>query len=366
MENGRATALIERGNLTVEGQIRVLKDANETRIRHKITTDHPVLSWLVEFAAVLVNRYEVGHDGKTPCERLRGKQSRLLGLEFGLQGYTLSGETIVGTLKGVMRTRTVRRKAAERRWSVENLRLVTGVPWQPAPGDDVVENTMPSLELPVADPEVEIRRPEVREKEYVPRRIYLREKDFEEFGRTVGCKGCLAKMRGAVHAIHSDACRARMQREMQDEGRRRVREASERIEVHCRDIHEERAAKRVKHDEITEQASSNREAPSYIRVGPADVETKEMDTEEQAKAKRDHGCEHLEDGVKRAKRMEHHENDDGDVLMDLACTGDFEEHCELTAESEQEQKNVEDKVCWADESDEPEFRDNRLGGRSTH
>ena len=86
-----------------------------------------------------------------------------------------------------------------------------------------------------------------------------------------------------------------------------------------------------------------------------------MDTEEQAKVKRDHGCEHLEDGVKRAKRMEHHEDDDGDVLMELACSDDFEEHCELTTESEQERKNVEDKVCWADESDEPEFRDDRTG-----
>ena len=104
-----------------------------------------------------------------------------------------------------MRTRTVRRKPAEERWSVENSRLVTGAPWQPAPSDHIVKNTMPSLDLPVADPEVEIQRPQVREKEYVPRRIYPREKDFEEFGRTVGCKGCLAKMRGAVHAIHSDA-----------------------------------------------------------------------------------------------------------------------------------------------------------------
>ena len=30
-----------------------------------------------------MNRYEAGRDGKTPHERLRGKQSRLLGLEFG-------------------------------------------------------------------------------------------------------------------------------------------------------------------------------------------------------------------------------------------------------------------------------------------
>ena len=55
------------------------------------------------------------------------------------------------------------------------------MPWQPAPGDDNDENTMPSLDLPVADPEVEIQRAEVREKEYVPRRIHLRKKDFEEW-----------------------------------------------------------------------------------------------------------------------------------------------------------------------------------------
>ena len=120
-------------------------------------------------------------------------------------------------------------------------------------------------------------------------------------------------------------------------------------------------AKRVKHGEITEQASSSGGAPSHICVGPADVETKEMDKEEQARAKRDHGCEHLEDGVKLARRMEHQADDDGDVLKELACTDGFEEHCELTTESEQEQKHVEDKVCWADESEEHEFSDDRTG-----
>ena len=46
---------------------------------------------------------------------------------------------------------------------------------------------MPSLDLRAADPEVEIRRPEARDKECTPWRIYLREKEFEEFGRTAGC-----------------------------------------------------------------------------------------------------------------------------------------------------------------------------------
>ena len=75
--------VIERGNLSVEGQVRVLKDAFEARLGKKVPSDHAALAWLVEFAAVLINRSEVGHDGKTPYERLRRKPSKLLGLEFG-------------------------------------------------------------------------------------------------------------------------------------------------------------------------------------------------------------------------------------------------------------------------------------------
>ncbi len=94
---------------------------------------------MVEFAAVLVNPYEVGRDGKTPYERARGKRSKLLGPEFGealhfrrtrapgklvkldtvwedgvLVGYRAnSGETVVGTAGGVFRSRTVQRKPEE-------------------------------------------------------------------------------------------------------------------------------------------------------------------------------------------------------------------------------------------------------------
>ena len=33
----------------------------------------------MEFAALLINRYEVGHDGKTPYERLRGEAVEAVG-----------------------------------------------------------------------------------------------------------------------------------------------------------------------------------------------------------------------------------------------------------------------------------------------
>ena len=117
---------------------------------------------------------------------------------------------------------------------------------------------MLSLDLSVVDAKVEIRSPEMREEEHIPRRIYLK------------------------------------------------------------------------------LPSSSGAAPCYGSVGPADVKSKDMDTAEQAKAKRQHGCERPQEDVRRAKRMEHHEDDDGHILMELACTDDFEKHCDLTAESKRE------------------------------
>ena len=51
-----SNGVIERGNLSVEGQVRVLKDAFEVRLGKKVPSDHAALAWLVEFAAVLINR----------------------------------------------------------------------------------------------------------------------------------------------------------------------------------------------------------------------------------------------------------------------------------------------------------------------
>ena len=78
-----SNGMVESGVQTVQGQVRVLKDAFETRISTKVDGSHNIISWMIEIASVLVNRHEVGHDGKTPYGRSRGKKSRLLGLELG-------------------------------------------------------------------------------------------------------------------------------------------------------------------------------------------------------------------------------------------------------------------------------------------
>ncbi len=69
----------------MEGQIRVPKSPIEEKHKTGTPSDRGIISWMVELAGMLVNRYEVGRDGKTSYERFRGKKSKLLGLEFGEQ-----------------------------------------------------------------------------------------------------------------------------------------------------------------------------------------------------------------------------------------------------------------------------------------
>ena len=157
----KSNGVIERGVQTIQGMVRTLRSAIEERWMVKLDPENALLSWLVEYAGWLVNRAEVGHDGQTPYERLKGKTARLPGMEFGEavmwksrpQGGPLgklsclwsdgiyfrvkgsTGEYIVGDGAGVWKTRTVRRKIESERWNKDTIKLVGGVPWKVNPQD---------------------------------------------------------------------------------------------------------------------------------------------------------------------------------------------------------------------------------------
>ena len=78
-----SNGIVERAIQSVEHQVKVLKIAVESRWRVKIGARHSIVPWLVEYAAVLLNRFEVGRDGRTAFERSKGRKARTLGLEFG-------------------------------------------------------------------------------------------------------------------------------------------------------------------------------------------------------------------------------------------------------------------------------------------
>lgn len=351
---------IERGVQTAEGQIRVLKDALQARIREEIKSDHPVLAWLVEFAAVLVNRYEVGHDGKTPYERSRGKRSKLLGLEFGelvnfrksptqgklakleslwddgvFLGYrSSSGEVIVGTKGGIFRTRTVQRKAKENRWDKNNLDLVGGVPWKTSREEEVDENVMPTIVVPMQYND-DIPKPRVQEAEYIPRRLYIKKGDVEKYGMTPRCKGCLAAMRGAAATAHSEECRRRMTDEIgkTEPGKDRVQQAKARMQEF-----EDRATKARK-TEAHAQASSSASAPSASSAAaPAGTSAPTMDVDKAQGDKRGRGDD-ADDGsweelaahlarksALRTERVRRGEKEDQD--MDVESVECLEVQCE--------------------------------------
>jgi hypothetical protein len=364
-------------------------------VGEKIPGDHHIVAWLVEFAAVLVNRYEVGHDGKTPYERLRGKQSRLLGLEFGerlhcrrnrvpgklakmdvswqdglfLGFRSLSGEIIIGTPAGVMRTRTVQRRPVEQRWSQENLKMCGGLQWKPSPADDEGEALMPSVDMRMAEPDVEIRRPEAREEEVVRRRLYLEAKDFDAHGTTAGCKGCLSMLCRGPSIMHSEACRRRMTAEIAKtkEGQERVREVETRMREHQRQLDPGDRAKRVRVEDGktaagVEQSSSlgvsSSAAAASSSSSPVAVEDQAMEESvaQEDKRKQDLGWVELAERIKRARMQR---EDGEDVIMEIACKEDFEQECEEKENELDEYGEVKDE--GKDMELEREFKDERTG-----
>lgn len=79
----QSNGVIERGIQSVAGQTRVLLDGLQDRWKVEIPIEHPMVSYIVEYAAVLLNKFEVGADGKTSYERCKGKRANTLGIKIG-------------------------------------------------------------------------------------------------------------------------------------------------------------------------------------------------------------------------------------------------------------------------------------------
>ena len=280
-----SNGFIERAIQDVEGQVRTIKLAFESHIGEEIPSDHNIVPWIVEYAAVSINRGHVSQDGKSAYERLKAKPATLPGLEFGekvlwrsntparerrnkmdtewhhgifIGQRTLSGEYIVGTAEGVFRPRTVHRVPVEKRWA-DNLKLVSGLPWklnEDHDGDaEVFLNADPPE--PSTQPRTSPLPPTMmQEPMNAPvRSFYVRAKDVDPMsgglGFTVGCPGCKAIINGAPRSIaHNESCRLRVMARAPTDGpvALRVRVSRERdVEYHAKrlETEEDRKKKRA-------------------------------------------------------------------------------------------------------------------------
>ena len=78
-----SNGVVERGVQVVEGLIKTLLSACEARYDIKIELQEKLVIFTAEYAVHLINGLEVGKDGKTACERCRGKRSTVMAIELG-------------------------------------------------------------------------------------------------------------------------------------------------------------------------------------------------------------------------------------------------------------------------------------------
>ena len=55
----------------------------ERRLKKRVDVRDRIVQFMPEYAAYLMNRLEIGKDGKTAYVRTKGKKATVLGIEFG-------------------------------------------------------------------------------------------------------------------------------------------------------------------------------------------------------------------------------------------------------------------------------------------
>ena len=284
--NGRA----ERAAQTLEGHIRVLLLALEARLVTRIDAKEPVVSYMPEYAAYLLNRLEIGKDGKTAYERYKGKKATVLGLEFGEKvlykvkqnskqekirprwepgifvGVRVkSGEVWIATTDKTFSVRSVRRLPTDQRWTADSVRWPRRTLWNRYKDDIGADGDLPEEVRQEVAPDVGPRGGVifVETCAKVPRDFYIRKTDAEKHGYTRGCAGCSSWFRGLGRQPHTESCRERFRRLMQDDARVQLaksrRQDFEETQMHKKRKEEKREEKHQRHKRKAEEEADDKE-----------------------------------------------------------------------------------------------------------
>ena len=278
--NGRVENAIKK----VRNMVKTILSSLESRWGIRVFRDHPVYPWVFEWAADLMTRYaHVGDLGKTAVQLIRGSKSSRNIAQFGekilykplklsghhrgnMAGTLLDGnflgmrlrprEILIGTTRGVIKTRTLRRRVEEEQWDNDFARSIEGEHRQPVPGINsdhvpasISDRAGVRLEEDQADAcqgqqDEGIDPPEAREVSMPPdrlvtqvrsdalKRMYVTRGLGKKYGPTPGCPGC-ATIGSHHQASHSDTCRDRMRAELEksEEGREYLTREQARVDA---------------------------------------------------------------------------------------------------------------------------------------
>ena len=136
-------------------------------------------------------------------------------------------EMIVGNTDGIHKASTIKRVGGHRRWGGDGFKLVRGWPWlwKPESAGDVIDAKVKFLGDDELVGKAKAQEPDDR-KIY---RLRLTKEEFVRHGFTEGCRGCMAMIRGGLARTHTEACRSRMEKAVEEtpEGMKRKRKQEE-------------------------------------------------------------------------------------------------------------------------------------------
>ena len=250
--NGRSESAVQE----IEGHVRTLKAALESRIRKRIPSSHPVIRWIIEHSATTLNKYALHDDGSTlttAYEQLHGKKASEKIAEFGERilfwvpkrrrakldlpwaagiylGTTMTtNEAYVALPDGdVVRTGAVCRIRPDQRWRADLLQSIKGIPSKQAtrPDDSFIE-AIDNPHVYVDDDQralldKEIDEPKDSAEHVTSERdlpsLRITRRDLEIYDYTPSCLRCAQIQLGnhQTNSKHSTLCRARVYGLMRD------------------------------------------------------------------------------------------------------------------------------------------------------
>ena len=245
----QSNGLAERSVGVWEDQFRTLKHALELRLKRRIPSEHPVISWLVEHTAWVLNKYHFDSAGRTAYGRLHGREGHERICEFGERimwyvpkklrskldqrwkygiflGRSLSSDqNFIGLSSGdVVCARAIVRVVPEMRWSPDAIEKIRATPLTFRSGTlDVIEESTD----PNAHPEPAVAEDGDGSRQM--RRLKIMDTDVRKFGFTDSCQRC-QYMRQNQHALargcrHSEECRERIYDAMREAGDAKINRA---------------------------------------------------------------------------------------------------------------------------------------------
>ena len=232
---------LEREVRTLEEQVRTLVAATEAQINLKIPSKHPILAWIIEHSAYILNKHGPGKDGKSPYCMLHGKESTEKTVEFGEKvlwfvpkslrskldqkwrygiflGRSMSSDQNIIGLQGgdTTRARAMIRLVPEHRWDAARILGVRTTPLTESTRHlDAVEALPEPHDHPVADQQGPTDSSTTR-------RLKITLKDLQEHGFSPGCPRCGLHSQGehrrARFHSHTEVCRQRVYDKLREAG----------------------------------------------------------------------------------------------------------------------------------------------------